>query len=291
VGQSAGWSDLESSFETEGFVEVSPIIEQWVRGPGAPAVAINEITRNSNAPPGTQLNVRVSVDRLASGAIDVPIRVVGESDQMDHLLAVTLPSQWYSVTVPFSPTHIELDPDYHLLRTVPEAMIVPTPITTRRGAAFALVLPNGSLAPGYAALSGLFETGYAGRDRAVFYAGAIPSGALSRRSLLIVGQAVHDPHVAAFLSAVEFPVRWNSVGFEFGGIDYADPAHAVHCSIRHPDHTMGGITVIYGNTNAAIPDAGEVFESDRSLVIYRKGISFESKDFELRMKVPTPLSD
>jgi hypothetical protein len=87
--------------------------------------------------------------------------------------------------------------------------------------------------------------------------------------------------------AIEFPVSFDDAcperrrkGFEFEGTDYDDPGDAVLCTIHHPGVPGGGVTVVYANSEAAIPKAMNVPMYEHSLLIFRNGRPVVRHDFE-----------
>jgi hypothetical protein len=172
------------------------------------------------------------------------------------------------------------DPDYHFLRHVALEEIVPTTAATRRGPALVVVLPTGGVQEAYVATQAVFESSYAAAKRIVRAAGSIEGGALADRCVLILGGAVRDPYVEGFLRAIEFPVGWTSEAFEFEGKAYNSPGDAVLCTSRHPGVPGGGVTVLYANSDAAIPRASAVPMYEHSLVIFRDGRPVLRRDFE-----------
>jgi len=184
-----------------------------------------------------------------------------------------------------TPVSVELDPDYHLFRKVPLDHIVPTTAATRRGDAFSCVLPAGDVHEQYKMMQSIFESSFEDGERTAVVAGEIKDGALAERSVLILGSAVHDPYISAFLSAIEFPLQWIDGGFKVDGVEYTDPGDAVLCTARHPGVPGGGVTVVFANSDNAIPRANIIPMYSHSLVIFKDGRRVLRRDFEPRSVV------
>ncbi len=75
-------------------------------------------------------------------------------------------------------------------------------------------------------------------------------------------------------------MRFTDQGFEFDGVTYADAEHAVLCTVAHPGVEGGGVTVLYANSEGAIPSARGVPMYDRSLVIFKNRRPILRRDFE-----------
>ncbi len=129
-------------------------------------------------------------------------------------------------------------------------------------------------------MGSVFARGFEDDERITRAAGEIEQGALAQRCVLILGDAVLDPYVAAFLSAIEFPVRFQSGGFTFDGVSYTDQGQAVLCTYWHPGVEGGGVTVVFANSTRAIPRAQNVPMYDRSLVIFKDRRPILRHDFE-----------
>jgi hypothetical protein len=181
---------------------------------------------------------------------------------------------------------VELDPDYHLFRKVPLDQILPTTSSTRFGKAFTAVLPAGEAPDAYRKIQSVFESSFEAGERIVVVAGQFQGQPLAERCALILGSAATDPYVSAFLSAIEFPVRWTDSGFEVDGARYGDPGDAVLCTVAHPGVPGGGVTVVYANSGESVPSAFAIPMYDRSLVVFRNGRAVLKRDFERRPTVP-----
>jgi len=284
VGRTASWADIRRLFEAETGEQVAPFFGQWVRRPGAPLLQIDRAARTLLKDAPSRLNLHLSQGEPAF-ELDVPIRIFGAGTEFDTVVRLGGPAGSFDLPVSFAPESVELDPEYHVLRKVPAAYLVPTTAATRSGNALAAVVPAEPVPPAYPAIQALFEASFAENERTVLYAGAIPPGALASRCLLILGQAARDPYVAAYLSAIEFPVRWTERGFAYEDTTYADPGHALLCTVRHPGVPGGGVTVVYGNSEAAIPKPATVPMYDRSLVIFHDRVPVVRRDFEPRFRV------
>ena len=217
----------------------------------------------------------------------VPVRMHFPGDRTENVtVMLTNPTQRVAIATTDMPVSVEVDPDYHVFRKLPAEWLVPNLARTQAGASRAVVTPPGTMPAPLQAVQRGFEAGVTSQDRTVLVAGRIGEGALAERALLILGDAVRDPYVAGFLSAVEFPVRFMGSGFVLQGVTYDDPGCAVLCTIEHPGVTGGGITVLAANSQDALPDPERVLRSDHSVVIYEHGRPILQQDFEPVSRVP-----
>jgi len=276
VGGYASWEDIRRVCERESGLDLGAFCHQWIRQNGAPQLRL-ERARYRAAD-------RSLAVELSQGdppfELDVPIRVTHSSGTLDVVVPIRQARHDASIRIEVIPNSVELDPDHHILRRVASEEIILSTALTRRGTMIAVVLPQGEVSEQYKQLQTLFESSFKAETRIERTAGAIEQGALSERCTLIVGDAVRDPNVEAFLSTIQFPVRFADEGFEFEGTQYLNPGDAALCTIHHPGMSDGGVTVVFANSEAAIPKAVNVPMYEHSLVIFRNGRPIIRRDFE-----------
>lgn len=282
LGRYASWEDIRRLCEEAGGATLETFLAQWVRASGAPMLTLRSAQYDS-----AESTLRLE---LYQGdppfALDVPVRVTDADGDQDVMVSFSTPSAVVPVKVRGIPVSVEVDPDFHVFRKVPPDEIIPTTATTRTGDALVTIRPQGELHKELASLQKTFETSFE-KDgtTATLTTGDIHEGALAGSNVLILGAAVNDPYVSGFLSAIEFPVRWTERGFEFEGQSYEQPGDALLCTVRHPDVLGGGITVVYANSDEALPRANFVPFYDHSLVIFSNGMAKLRRDFERRSAV------
>ncbi|MFQ5413274.1 MAG: M1 family metallopeptidase [Phycisphaerae bacterium] len=280
VGRYASWDDIRRLCEDTSGVSLETFFRQWVRSSGAPTLGIDYARYE---PSGQTLTVRVTQGEPAFD-LDVPLRIHHAAGVVDLTVPLATPAREVPIPVDVMPQSVEIDPDYHIFRRVPLTDIFPTTAATRYGSAFAVVLPTGDVPEAYRTIRSMIEPSFEDDERVAYTAGDIEEGALAERCVLILGDAVRDAYTAAFLSAIEFPVHWTDNGFEFDGVTYTADDDAVLCTIAHPGVPGGGVTVVYANSEPAIP--GAVTFYDRSLVIFKDRKPVLRRDFERRRIVP-----
>jgi hypothetical protein len=306
TGDFASWETIRAICEKEHGKPLDGFFSQWVRGGGAPKITLESATLGGNDPTiravGASPRTQPPTTSDSDATIALTVRQSAPAFEIDELrlrartyhsapdslantsggFSVPLTSESHSATIniPFNPDEIILDPDYHTLRKVAPEELVPTTAATRRGAAFAVVTAPGELPDEYAKLKKSFESSWEPGKRIQRTTGQIEEAALAERSTLILGDAVRDPYIEAFLTAIEFPVTWSEDEFEFDDEVYDDPDDAVLCTIRHPGVVGGGVTVVFANSTPAIPKANFVPMYEHSLVIFHDGKPVLRQDFE-----------
>ena len=278
TGRYASWGDIQRLCEEEGDMSLDTFFEQWVRGGGAPTLSVERAAYHS----GDRL-LTLSMHQ-EGGAFDLTLPVRVRHADGTTIVDVHLREASDELTIPldFVPLTVEIDPDYHLFRKIPLKEILPTTAATRYGSAFAAVVPVGDLPGPYKDLQDIFESSFEENERHTLVVGEIGEGALAGSCLLILGEAVRDPHVAAFLSAVEFPVRWLDNGFVIGDETYLEPTHAVVATAAHPDVPGGGVTVFFANSEEAIPPAMLIPFYEHSMIVFEDRKPIVRRDLEYR---------
>ncbi|HNQ23460.1 MAG TPA: M1 family aminopeptidase [Phycisphaerae bacterium] len=282
LGRHARWDDLRTVCEDVSRQDLQAFFEQWVRRGGAPMLLLSAAEYD---PATRMLTVTVEQDD-AEFALDVPLRVTHAGGTLELLMPMEHAVQQATFALDVVPQAVEVDPDYHLFRKVPLRDIFPTTAGTRFGKAFTTVLPGGDCPEAYRKIAESFASSFKDDERIERTAGAVRSEELVQRCAVVLGEAVRDPVVSAFLTGIEFPVQWTDEGFVFEGNTYADAAEAVMCTVSHPAVEGGGITVVYANSDEAIPRAALLPMYDSSLVIFKNGMAVHRADFERRHAVP-----
>ncbi len=286
TGRFASWDVIRRLCEETGDISLDAFFQQWVRSSGAPRLSID--TARYDTETRTLL-----VELRQEGTdfeLDVPVRIYMDGSTKDVVIPLRSGSltdgetTLRSIPLSHAPSGVEMDPDYNLFRQVEADDIIPTTATTRRGEAFACVMPAGTPHESYESIASYFRSSFEEEERLAVTAGSVKRGVLNERSVLILGAAVDDAYVDAYLGALSFPVRFQEEGFVFEGVTYSDPSDAVLCTIRHPDVT-GGVTVVYANSDDAIPSPMGVPMYDRSLVIFKNKKPVLRRDFERRRMV------
>ena len=283
TGRYASWSDIQKLCTAQAGQSLDTFFAQWVRRGGAPELRLEDARYDADR---SQLIVTMT---QGSPAFDltVPLRIHGESGVTDLDVAIQKSEQVISIPASIRPQYVEIDPDYHIFRRVPRTHQVPTTSLTRAGNSFTTVLPIAPAPESYLDLQKEFERSFKPREIRALTVAELTPGILAHTSILIVGDAVRDPYVAGFLSAVEFPVQWSDSGFILDGKEYAGPDQAILASGHHPDHPEGGITVLFANSESAIPRAMLIPFYEHSIVVFDGGRATLKRDVEkpLRVKV------
>jgi hypothetical protein len=284
VGRYASWDDIKKICEDQSGIALDTFFNQWVRKSGAPMLSIESASFQTS---DQLLTLNIHQDEPAHpGApafvLEVPVRIMHVGGEKDIMVKVKSPQEEVMVHVDVTPLSVELDPDYHVFRKIPLDDIVPTTASTRYGTALTTVLPSGEVAKSYSTVQSIFESSFEENEHFAMTADQLGEGSLADRCVLVLGDAVRHPYVSGFLTAAEFPVRWNESGFTISGVEYNDPKDAVLCTVRHPGVEGGGITVIYANSDVAIPKAMNIPMYDRSLIVFEDGKPSVRLDFEQR---------
>ncbi len=282
VGRYASWDDIRRICEETTGLDLGTFFRQWVDRGGAPTLVIERADYNSA---DQTLTIALSQGEPAF-ELDVPIRITHADGTEDITVPMRGSAEEATLAVDVIPMTVEVDRDYHVFRKIPLGEIIPTTASTRYGEAFTCVLPAGEVDSNYEMVQSIFQSSFDEDQRETAVVGRIEEGALAERCVLILGEAVRDSYVSAFLDAIEFPIRWTDDGFEFDDVTYTDPDDAVLCTARHPGVPGGGVTVVYANSDGAIPKGINVPMYDHSLVIFKKRRPTVRHDFEPSSPIP-----
>ena len=137
-------------------------------------------------------------------------------------------------------------------------------------------MPEGDLTEGYRilleatrrAVLGDDDEPEKGHEVLVVEAPQVDSGDLSESSVLILGDAARHPAVLELLARTRSPVSWSENGFSIAGDEYSGPRQAVFLTVHHPDVSEGGVTVYYGNSDAALSNANVLGYYANSLLVF-----------------------
>lgn len=285
IGQYGSWEDLRRTCESTSGRPLESFFEQWVRRGGAPMPHIDAAEYDS----ATQA-LRLTISQPAPEfEIPLPVRLHYDSTSEDKIVTLSASQETFSLAAPLMPSAVELDPDYHLFRRVPEEHILPTTARTRRGPTLISIVPD-EHPETYARIADTFESDLEPRNRRRRTTAELQEGDLAATSALILGDAVRNGYVAGFLTAVEFPVRFTPQGFVFDGASYEGAGDAIMCTIGHPGTPGGGITVVFANEAANLPPASFLPMYDHSVVVFRDKRAILRKDLESRDLVPVTLA-
>jgi len=273
MGKFTNWQHLQEAFETVSGEDLQLFFEQWVRGGKAPSLSLV----SADWSPGSE-QVLVSISQGETDfVIDVPLRLHYGDRSEDVVVTVT--ESHTEVKVPCESeglSAIELDPDYHVFRKLKPDESMPTSALTRRAETLLVVVPDGELAAPYQVVIDSYQGAVLGEEddrkqgHAVIFrkVSEVDPQELTQSDVLIIGGAVRNASVQAFLSRTRCPVRWNGAGFTIEEDDYAGPRHAVFLTVHHPDLADRGVTVYYGNSEDALSNARVLGYYANSLLVF-----------------------
>lgn len=282
VGRFASWDDIRRLCEAQYGGSLDTFFRQWVRSAGAPAPVIESARFDETSAALTLV--------IAQGEppfeLDLPVRISHGGGYHDVDVHIEQSTERVTIPVDVIPVSVEVDPDYHVFRRIPLEQIIPTTAATQSGESLVSVLPAGDVADRYKGAQGIFESPFAEDRRREFVAGAVEGGPLAASNVLVLGDAVYDVDLAAFLESMDFPVSFSERGFRYAGQEYTGEGDAILCTASHPGLPGGGVTVLFANADDAIPRAQIIPFYDRSVIIFRDGAAVHRDDLERRIIVP-----
>lgn len=281
LGKFATWDDIQRLCEETGGQPLDAFFEQWVQQAGAPELNVVHPVYDP-----TKKTLTFTLTQGEHGFdLDVPVRITHADGELNLTIRLSEATQEVTLGVEVLAETVEADPDYEVYRRVPLRDVFPTSAATRRGEAFASVLPGGTCPEEYEKIRDNFAESFEEDERLDLYAGTADVDGLVDRCTLILGDAVHEPKIKAFLEGIDFPVQWTAEGFVFDGTAHTDEGDGVLCTVSHPAVEGGGITVVYANSEEAIPKAFLIPHYPYSIVIFKNGMASLRQDFEKHHKV------
>lgn len=280
----AAWPDLERVFAETSGRDLRSFFAQWVERAGAPHVQVVAVTATpadgaSRAPDA--FNVKVHLKQ-----VNVPFRIPVElrvtlANGRTHDVRVSIDGheQEVSFPVPSRPERVELDPDFHLFRTIDRAQLPPMLnlyVTDRQRS---VIPPNGGSGPERAPYEELVKRiGAQDAGRPAQEATAVVAGGEERvlppaGSVLVLGGPTINPVTRLVEQACGDRLRLTERGFTVGGLDYEGPGVAVLASCHRPDARGHVVTLFYGVTPQAVAKVARLlfFYGWQSYVVFRDG--------------------
>ena len=127
TGTYADWGTLEKVFEQSARRELGWFFSQWVEQPGTPSIRIlrADVPHDPDLQGGT--NIELTLEQTASTyQLKLPITIELANGQRQETL-LTIKEQNPTVLIPVrtTPTHLEIDPQFHMLRRLQRDQIPP----------------------------------------------------------------------------------------------------------------------------------------------------------------------
>ena len=265
MGKFTNWDQLQACFAAESKRDLAPFFQQWVRSGGTPRLAIRAASYDAK---GQALELTLT-QGPTSFTLDVPIRICDDEQQShDVVVPLNAAEQVLRLPAPTAPAYVEVDPDYQLFRAVPDDQILPTSSLTHYGKKVVIVAPEGPQWKNYDLVASDYEEGNKPENTTRVPVGQVTPDTFKDTGVLILGDAVRHAEVQELLARAECPVTWKEKGFAVGDQTFDQPGQAVFVTLRHPDDPKRGITIYYGNDEAALANAGILGYYSNSLLVF-----------------------
>jgi uncharacterized iron-regulated protein len=121
----AGWTDLQTSFETISGVNLAEFFSQWLDRNDVPKLAVQqpEIT-NTDGYPVLHFSIVQKNDKPY--LLDVPLVIKTTADEIHKTFSVSESSSRFEIPLPSVPQTLVLDPGYDLMRELAPSELPPT---------------------------------------------------------------------------------------------------------------------------------------------------------------------
>ena len=265
TGRYANWRTLQGLFEQQSGTKLDAFFRQWVRDPQTPRVELQAATWRER---DHTLDVTLAQSPTAF-ALAVPLRVVYEDGtRFDRSVEFDTPTATVHLRLDRPPSSVVLDADYQVLRRLSPAEIIPSSGTTRAARQLLVTTSAEPVSKFFQRVIEDFSGEPGTKEVTQRTASDVTAADLAQQSVLILGDAVRSAPVQALLARTDCPIRWPDSGFEIDGMSYDKPEQAVLCTMHHPDLPEGGITLYYGNSEAALGRSDLLLFYRDSLVIF-----------------------
>jgi Peptidase family M1 domain len=252
LGKHATWDDLVASLDPEDEHGIATLVEQYVRRPGAPALAA---TKFLPAEKGLVLDIDAG---QGEWSFDLPVRLhLKDGGHRD--VTIEYPEQHTIAGDPATVTHLEIDPTFDVYRLMPANQVLPT--------------INNTLAEELHFVVGDERPQAADQFIARYPEATHSPQPVSNRNLFILGTAGAGA-VSKALALASNPVAVGEGWFEVDGKRYDKPTQAMLHSFRHPDESGRYATLFVSN--------GEVgWQKLRLVTHYRRDTTIVWEDGEV----------
>lgn len=269
----ASWLDIQRLFEQLSGQDLRFYFDQWVFEKGAPAIVLGDVEVDSLA---DQFTVRIRVEQKPVFRLFLPVVVAGTDTAAAHRIWIASPETTLTVSCPFRPVQVSIDPGYDLFRRLSPFEIPPTISAVMGDPEMVIVLPTRADSKKRLVFESLAAQLTRTGEGIVMEDTALTVSDLEKRSLLIFG----DQSENALLAIIDVPAARELMrgALSVAGKQYADPGHSAFCAFRSPFNTSKSITVIAGVTSAAVEQAGYkiIHYGKYSFVVFLDGTRIEA---------------
>ncbi len=278
LGNRIGWNDIRAAAEAISGRDLRRFFDAWVRTGGLPDIAIDEVRYE---PVASRLMVSI-VQRGKTFDLKLPLRLVyPDGHSVDHLVTVDRPFQVAVINLLAAPSHVELDPDFHVMRRIAPGDLMPTISGIHAPKSLTIVRVDGD-AEAYGTVAEQFRDRYKHADTAQareLDAAELTADTFAAGHALMLGSAARSPIVAKAIHAS--PLSIGDGFFRVRDRRFDKPTDAVLCCVRNERDPGGVICIYYGNSPAALKKAALVtFYGGNSMIVFQSGKPTVREDFE-----------
>lgn len=278
LGKATTWDHIRATIEKESRQPLGPFFDQWVRGTGIPDILIEEADYDART---KRLTVAISQKGPPAAGLAVPVRLAYEDGVVDEIVNLDRPTQICVIKLLDAPKYVELDPDFHVMRRVPLADVVPTISGIGKTKSLTVVRTEEDF-DAYQQVVSQIEERYEGAEgTSVRYvqANEFTADHLKEGHALILGKACLAPAAQDLLQGRTLSI--NESSFSVSNKPYDKPTDEVLCCFRNEQDPGGVLCFYYGNSAADLKKARVItFYGGNSLVVFENGLAVYRQDFE-----------
>lgn len=291
----ASWTDLARTFAKVSGRDLRWFFAQWVERAGAPRVRMAEVRAvpapgTADTSDGFTMTVRLQQEGTPF-RIPVQLSVTLANGQKQGV-RVSLDGQEREVTVPVPsrPATVQLDPDFHLFRTISRAHLPPMLNLYVTDEPRTVIVPTGGPAPDRIPYEELAQRVHAqeatrsAREKTVIMAAENDRASLPIGSVLVLGSPAINPATKIVEQVCGNRLRLSERGFSVGGVEYDGPGLALLASCHRPEKRGHVTTLFYGATPEAASKVARLlfFYGWQSYVVFRDGAAVARGDWDTK---------
>lgn len=256
-GKRASWDDLRRIFEEKSGKDLKKFFAQWLERKGGPRLRLIDVALRAE-----DKGYRISGKIQQEGdiyEIIVPVTVVTDKGKLEIIMDLKESTTDFEAPIGDRPVSVEIDPDYHVFRIIPEEDLNPSlNLFLSRNQRYFVLTEDKFKGPFQELTGRLMVSG------GEIIPGERISEYLGKGSILVVGSPVYS--LSKDLLKIEEGV------FRFRGKEFKGAEYSILLSVRNPHNDREVIVYYYGNSVKAIERARYIpYYGTDTYVVFKEG--------------------
>ncbi|HEU5360789.1 MAG TPA: M1 family aminopeptidase [Candidatus Deferrimicrobiaceae bacterium] len=223
----ASWEDFGKAFQRESGIDFSPFFRQWVYRPGAPVLALKEVTAEQ-AGTGWRVSGKI-VQEEPFYDLRIPLRLIAEGKSLDAVLHLAAGEVPFAFSTDTMPRKLVVDPETDLFRRLDSSEIPPT-VNGIRGSTNLLVVAARGLPDDVREASKLLLAAIGKEKIPILREEETPRSRIAGHDVLYLGL----PQEKGYLPPLPGELALSAGGFTIEGKAYEAPGDSLFVALPHP---------------------------------------------------------